>query len=69
MSSISISEGQIKEVLKQAIVEVLQEREEWFYDLFAEVIEDFALVNAIGEGEGSGRVSKEEVFNVLAGEA
>lgn len=69
MSYTPIGEGQVKELFKQAIFEVLQEQKEWFYDLFAEVIEDFALARAIREGEAEESVSREEVFSILEGEA
>jgi len=69
MTYIAIDEGQIKEVFKQAIFEVLQEREEWFYDLFTEVIEDFALARAIREGEAEETVGREEIFSILEGKA
>lgn len=69
MSYTPIGEGQVKELFKQAIFEVLQEQKEWFYDLFAEVIEDFALARAIREGEAEESVSREEVFSILEGKA
>jgi len=65
MSNTPIAEEQIKELFKQAIFEVLQERKDWFYDLFAEIIEDFALGRAIREGETEETVSREEVFRTL----
>ena len=65
MSSVSLSEVQIKELFKQAFLELLQERRDLLYDLFAEVIEDFALVNAIEEGESTELVSRAEVFQIL----
>ena len=37
------------------------------YDLFAKVIEDFALVNAIKEGESTESIGRAEVFQVLEG--
>ena len=69
MTYTSTGEGQTKEMFKQAIFEVLQEQKDWFQDLFAEVIEDLALVKAIKEGEDGESVSKAEVFSVLEGEA
>lgn len=65
MSSVPLSEVQIKELFKQAFLELLQERRDLLYDLFAEVIEDFALVNAIEEGESTESVSRAEVFQIL----
>lgn len=44
MSYTTLDETQIKELFKQAFVELLQERKELLYELFVEVIEDFALL-------------------------
>ena len=47
MSIASFSEAQIKALFKQAMVELIEECKDLFYDLFAEVLEELALVNAI----------------------
>ena len=64
-----IDEERIKAIFKQAIFELFQERKDLLYDLLAEVFEDFALVNAIKEGESTASVSREEVFKILEGVA
>jgi hypothetical protein len=69
MARASIDEDQLKEVLKKAIVEVLEERRDLFSDLIAEVIEDLALVRAIREGEATESVSRAEIFQVLEDES
>lgn len=65
MAQVSLDESRVKDLFKQALVELLQERRELFSDLFAEVIEDLALVNAIKEGECSDDVGRGEVFQIL----
>ncbi len=45
-----IDEHRIKQLLKEALVEVLEERKDILYELLAEVTEDIALVHAIQEG-------------------
>jgi hypothetical protein len=55
----------IKDLFRQAVLELLQERRDLLYDLFSEVIEDLALVNAIREGESTETVSRSEAFQVL----
>jgi len=65
MRHASLSETQVKELLKQAFVELLEERRDLLYDLFAEVIEDIALARAIEQGESTESVSKEEVLEIL----
>jgi len=58
-------EAQIKELFKQAIRELLQERGEEFYELFLDVLEDVAMTRAIQDGEPSEPVSKTEVYEAL----
>ena len=65
MSQVSLDEARVKELLKQAILELLQERRDLLHELFVEVLEDLALVNAIKEGESGETVSKTEIFEIL----
>ncbi len=65
MAQASIEEGRLKELLKTAIVEVLEERRELVLDVFEEALEDVALVRAIEEGERSPLVSRDEVFKLF----
>jgi hypothetical protein len=65
MVDISLDEGRMKELFKQAVLEVFQERRDLFHDVFAEVMEDFALAKAIREGESTESVTREEVFQAL----
>jgi hypothetical protein len=65
MTEINLDEIKLKELLKTAIVEVLQEQKEVFSDLLAEIIEDIALEKAIKEGEKTELVSREAIFKIL----
>jgi hypothetical protein len=65
MVAASLSETQLKDVLKAALIEVLEERSDLLRDVLAEVMEDVALGRAIQEGETSGEVSRDEVFRAL----
>jgi len=67
MLSVTLDERQIKDLFKQAVLELFQERRDLLYDLFAEVIEDFALANAIRQGESTETVSRAEVLRILEG--
>ena len=67
MSDLNLDERQIKDLFKQAVLEVFQERRDLLYDLFAEVIEDVALANAIREGASTETVSRAEIFQILEG--
>ncbi len=68
MTTPFLDENRLKELFKQAMTELLEERKDLFYDLFAEVIEDTALANAIREAESSESVSREAIFQALEGE-
>jgi hypothetical protein len=57
--------NQVKDLFKQALLELLQEERDVFYNLFADIIEDLALVNAIKAEEDSEPVSRDEVFKLL----
>ena len=65
MPEISLDEGRIKELLKEAVLEVLEERRDLIYDVLAEAMEDLALAKAIQEGESSESVTREQVFQTL----
>ncbi len=64
-----IDEGKLKQVFKEAIIEMLEERKSLFHDIIVEAMEDIALTNAIREGESTESVSKKEIFNILEGNA
>lgn len=67
MAEITIDDLKLKQLLKSAIVELLQERKEIVYDLLTEFIEDIALEKAIQEGENTEPVSREAIFKILGG--
>jgi hypothetical protein len=64
-----IDEGKLKQVFKEAMFEMLEERKSIFQEMIAEVMEDIALTRAIREGENTASVSKKEIFNILEGRA
>ena len=65
MAEITLNSDQLKEALKSAIVELLQDNKGEFYQLFAEIIEDVAMKRAIEEGENTELVDRETIFNIL----
>ena len=60
-----LDEKVIKQAFKEALAEALQEQRELFHDIFAEVLEDFALVEAIREGRETGLATQSEVDTLL----
>lgn len=65
MAKASLEEDRLKELLKAAIVEVLEERRELVVDLFEEALEDIAMTRAIQEGERTPLVGREEILRIL----
>ena len=64
-----MDEGKLKQVFKEALVEMLEEKQNLFHDIVVEAMEDIALSRAIQEGQGSGKATKKEVFDILEGRA
>ena len=65
MTELSLDEQQMKALLKEAVLEALQERRDLFYEVISEVMEDLALAKAIAEGESCPSVTKEEILRNL----
>ncbi len=59
----------MKALLKETLVELLEERREEFSELILEALEDLPLSQAIREGEGTGLVGKKEILKIIAGQA
>ncbi len=68
MAQLPVEEARLKDLLKAAIVEVLEERKDLVRDLVEEALEDIGLAHAIKEGQSTGTVNREEVFGILAGD-
>jgi hypothetical protein len=62
---VTIAEDRLKEVLKAAVVEVLEERGDLVREIVEEALEDLALARAIREGEGSEVVGRDQIFSLL----
>jgi hypothetical protein len=61
----SIDEAKLKDLLKSAVAEVLEERREFVKEIIEEAMEDVALARAIDEGVRTDDVSRKEVFTIL----
>lgn len=64
-----IDDSRLKQLLKEAVMEALEEKKNIFHDLMLEAMEDMALVHAIKEGEDTETISKQELLNILEGNA
>ncbi len=64
-----IDDDKLKQLLREALIEAIEEKRDLFYDLIVDAVEDIATVRAIQEGEDTETISKQEVFNILEGQA
>jgi hypothetical protein len=62
-----IDDTKLKQLLKEALIETLEEKRIVFQDLIFEAMEDVALIRAIQGGETSGKATKKEIYNILEG--
>ena len=68
MTTAEIQAPGFKQVLKEALVETLQEQRDLLHEIFMEVIEDIALAEAIREGQQTERVGRDAIMAALASE-
>ena len=64
-----IDDGKLKQLLKEAFVEAIEEKMNTFQDMIVDAVEDIAMVRSIQEGENTETVSKQKIFNMLEGQA
>ncbi len=62
------SEDESRAVVKQAVVEALEECRDLFLDVVTEVLEDLALTEAIKDASQSEEVARSEVLAILRGQ-
>jgi len=62
---LTAEETKLKNLLKSAVVEALEERPDLVSDAVADAVEDIGLARAIREGSQSETVERAEVFSVL----
>ena len=55
---LTVEERQTKELLREILLELLQEKRSEFYDLVLEAMEEIGLANAIREGRQNDFVSE-----------
>jgi len=61
-----IEPAQAKELVKAALLEILEEQPSFIGDAVRHALEDAGLRRAIDEGKGSGAASRNEIFQTLA---
>jgi hypothetical protein len=65
METTIIDESQIENILKRIIVELLENKNEKFFQIINEAIEDFAIGQAIKEGLSSEIIPESDIWNEL----
>jgi hypothetical protein len=65
VSVIAVEERRLKGLLKTAVAEVLEERQDLLRDALRDTLEDMALVRAIEAGEKTRLISRKKVFQRL----
>ncbi len=64
----ALEERRVKVLLKDAVVEVLEERRDLLREALQEGLEDMAMLKAIRDGEKSRLTSRKKIFQRLARE-
>lgn len=62
MVKLTGDEERLKQLLKEAVIELIQERSELFSTVIADALEDAGMLRAIQEGESSEPVSRSQVM-------
>lgn len=65
MATQTIEEGKLKDLIKTALIEVLETRRDLVQEIVEEAMEDFAFSQAIEQGMSSEKVSRRKVFAIL----
>ncbi len=67
MNTPTVPDERLKQAMKAALAEILEERSDLIHDILVEALEDVALSRAIEEGEATDLVSRDEIFELLEG--
>ncbi len=65
MATVIENDEKLKEVFKQAMLELFAEGRDLVRELLEEIVEDAAMSRAIAEGSATPRVSRDKVFDLL----
>lgn len=63
--TLTMEDQQLKDMLKQALLELMEERQELFQQILTEVLEETNMVSAIQEGLKSEDISRDDIFQIL----
>ena len=66
---LTLNEAQAKSLLIEIVLELVQERRDWFSEIMVEALEEIGLANAIQEGRRDEFVEEEQIIAILEGRA
>ena len=66
---LTLNETQAKALLKEIVIELVQEKRDWFLEIVVEALEEVGLANAIREGRQSEFVDETQIAAILEGRA
>ena len=69
MMETALEEAKLKQLVKDALIEIIDERPEILGECLRDAVEDIAMIKAIQEGEDSGLVDREAILRLLEEES
>jgi len=66
---LTISEKQAKELLKEVLIELMEEKRDLFLEVMLEAVEEIGLANAILEGRQNEFVGEDQILAILREQA
>jgi len=64
---LTIDETHAKKLLKEVMIELVRERQDLFFEIILEAMEEVGLANAIREGRQNEFITEEEIKKILEG--
>ncbi|MCA9868525.1 MAG: hypothetical protein KC410_18705 [Anaerolineales bacterium] len=69
LMTVSLDEGEVPALLKEILLELIEDRPDILHDIALEAIEDAGLLAAIHEGEASELMDRAEIDAILSGQS
>jgi len=66
---LTLNEEQARSLLKEVMLELLQEKRDWFFEIMVEALEEIGLANAIQVGRQNEFVDEQQIMALLARQA
>ncbi|HOC20907.1 MAG TPA: hypothetical protein PKL16_05365 [Anaerolineae bacterium] len=66
---LTLNEEQARSLLKEVMLELLQEKRDWFFEIMVEALEEIGLANAIQAGRQNEFVDEQQIMALLARQA